>query len=358
MNTSASPTLAVQWFDALHPVPRAATVWFDASRVCVQAGEGAALLDYAEAKLRWPEPLRHGQRQILLPDGGVLACADPAAYDSWLSGSGRRHGLIPRWQQNGWMALLTLALLVATLFAGWRWGVPLGADLAVRWLPEPVDEQVGRRVLDELDRHVLKPSTLTWAQRRAVFDRFAIAVDMALDRRALPKLTPFHLEFRQGGPRFGPNALALPGGTIIVTDEMVRLLEDDPRALVGVLGHELGHVKHRHGMRLTLRASAVGLATTVLVGDFSVALASAPALLAQQSYSRDFEREADDYARTLMRGANVNTAVMVRFFERMQKLHEERGDADHAFAAAFSSHPADEERIAFFKAEGAGAVKN
>lgn len=350
MNPStSSPILAVQWFDGQFPVPRPATAWFDEKRLCVQVGE-AAPRDYAPAKLRWPEPLRRGQRQVLLPDGGVLACADASAYDAWLVQSGRRHGFVPRWQQSGWLALVTLLLLAATLFGGWRWGVPLGADVAVKWMPEAVDDQVGARVMQELDRHLLKRSTLTGAQRRAVFDLLADAIDTSLDRRVLPKLTRFQLEFREGGRQLGPNALALPGGTIIVTDELVRLLlEDNPQALVGVLGHELGHVKHRHGMRLTLRASAVGLATTVLIGDFSIALASAPALLAQQSYSRDFEREADEYAKMVLRGAGIDPAVMVSFFERMKKLHEERGDSDNGFAAAFSSHPADEERIAFFK---------
>lgn len=347
MNAFASPVLAAQWFDGLHPVPRPVTVWFDAGRVCVQADGGAVPSDYAASRLRWPEPLRQGQRQILLPDGGVLACADAAAYDDWLKQSGRRHGLVPRWQQSGWLALLTLLLLVATLFAGWRWGVPVAADVTVKFLPEAINERVGARVLTELDRHWLRPSHLNWTQRRAVFDRFADAVDTALDRRALPKLTRFDLQFREGG-RLGPNALALPGGTIIVTDELVKLLEDQPDAIVGVLGHELGHLKHRHGLRLTLRASTVGLATSVLLGDFSVALATAPAMLAQQSYSRDFEREADDYARTLLRGANIKPAVMVGFFERMQKRRAEEGGDAGGFAAAFSSHPADAERIAFF----------
>ena len=350
MNTTASPTLAVQWFDGLRPVARAATVWFDARRVCVQADGGTAR-DYAAARLRWPEPLQHGQRQILLPDGGVLTCADAAAYDAWLGRSGRRHGLIPRWQRSAQMALLTLLLLVATLFAGWRWGVPAAADTTARFLPAYFDDQVGRRVLTELDRHWLRPSRLTWLQRRTVFVRFANAVNTSLAKRALPQLTEFDLEFREGGPRFGPNALALPGGTLIVTDELVQLLEDQPDALVGVLGHELGHVKHRHGMRLTLRAGAAGLAAGALVGDFSIVLATAPALLARQSYSRDFEREADDYARTLLRGAGIDPAVMVAFFERLQQYRKDRGeDEGGGFAAAFASHPADEERIAFFKA--------
>ncbi|RZI98969.1 MAG: DUF898 family protein, partial [Rubrivivax sp.] len=110
MNACASPILAVQWFDGLHPVARPATVWFDEQRVCLQAGDDAQPLDYSPAKLRWPEPLRRGQRQVLLPDGGVLVCADAAAYDAWLKLSGRRHGRIARWQQHGWLALLTFAL--------------------------------------------------------------------------------------------------------------------------------------------------------------------------------------------------------------------------------------------------------
>jgi len=357
MNTSTSPQLAAQWFDGLHPVPRPVTVWFDAGRVCMQADDGEAPRDYAAKRLRWPEPLRRGQRQILLPDGGVLACADAGEYEAWLKQSGRRHALVPSWQQSGWLAVLTLLLLAATLFAGWRWGVPVAADQTVRFLPEAVDDRVGTQVLTELDRHWLRPSKLSWAQRRAVFDRFADAVDTALDRHALPKLTQFDLQFREGGA-LGPNALALPGGTIVVTDELVKLLEDQPDAIVGVLGHELGHLKHRHGMRLTLRASTVGLATSMLLGDFSIALATAPAMLAQQSYSRDFEREADDYARSLLRGADIPPSVMVDFFERLQKRREESGDRMDGFAAAFSSHPADAERIAFFKAEGQAAPKN
>lgn len=351
MNMTASPTLAMQWFDGLHPVPRPVTVWLDAQRVCVQADD-AAPRDYASTRLRWPEPLQHGQRQILLPDGGVLSCTDAVAYDAWLGDSGRRHGAIPRWQRSTQMALLTLLLLIATLFAGWRWGVPALADTTVKVLPAHFDDQVGRRVLMELDRHWLGPSRLTWLQRRTVFARFANAVNASLKQRALPQLTEFQLEFREGGPRFGPNALALPGGVIVVTDELVKLLEDQPDAIVGVIGHELGHVKHRHGMRLTLRAGVAGLATGVVVGDFSLVLAGAPALLAQQSYSRDFEREADDYARTLLRGARIDPAVMVGFFERLQQHRKDHGDdEDGGFAAAFSSHPADKERIAFFKGE-------
>lgn len=359
MSSSTSPTLAVRWFDGVQPQPLAALAWIAAGRLhlrCETQPDGPALRDYAASRLRWPEPWQHSQRQILLPDGGVLACPDTAGFDAWLHASGRGFGLIPRWQRSRWLVLLTLALLMATVFAGWRWGIPAAADATVSLLPGEMDRQFGQQVLREMDRHWLKPSRLSWRERQIVFDRFADAVDNALDARALPKLTRFHLEFRDGGADLGPNAFALPGGTIVVTDELVRRLQDLPDAWVGVLGHELGHVKHRHGLRLALRSSAAGLATGVMLGDFSVALAGAPALLAQQSYSRDFEREADDYARTLLRGARIDPAVMVRFFERVEawRGEQDHASATHPMAIAFSSHPADAERIAFFKSHGPG----
>ena len=69
---------------------------------------------------------------------------------------------------------------------------------------------------------------------------------------------PAHrIEFRKS--RIGPNAFALPGGSIVITDELVALVDGDAAVVTGVLGHELGHVRHRDGMRMLLQASAVGV---------------------------------------------------------------------------------------------------
>ena len=40
-------------------------------------------------------------------------------------------------------------------------------------------------------------------------------------------------------------ALALPGGIIVVTDDMVNLAANDPE-LLAVLAHEMGHLRGRH----------------------------------------------------------------------------------------------------------------
>ena len=51
-----------------------------------------------------------------------------------------------------------------------------------------------------------------------------------------------------------------------------------------------------------------------------------------------------------MRGAGIDPGVMVSFFERLAQQRAKSGEdlgAD-GFAAAFSSHPADAERVKFF----------
>jgi Zn-dependent protease with chaperone function len=143
----------------------------------------------------------------------------------------------------------------------------------------------------------------------------------------------------------------LPGGIIVVTDDMVELLQGRDDVLVGVLGHELGHVRHRHGMRMVVQAALIGTATSVAWGDFSSVLAAAPAVLGQQAYSRDFEREADADAVRLLRADGLSPDVMTELFARLaaHRKATRQGDDDGGLGISFASHPADAERIRSFR---------
>jgi hypothetical protein len=83
----------------------------------------------------------------------------------------------------------------------------------------------------------------------------------------------------------GANAFALPGGTVVVTDQLLELSPDDA-ALAGVLAHEIGHVEHRHLMRQLISGTVVGVVATLLAGDTSSVMVALPAVLADLSYSR------------------------------------------------------------------------
>ena len=310
------------------------------------------------AEVRWPERTRHGVRIAHFRDGGSAQALDAQAWDRWARASGLRESAVVRAQQNWRGALVAALLLVMLAGAGYRWGVPWLARAVLTVVPASVDRAIGEAVLRSFDGRLLLPSTLDGARQEQLRSAFAQALARTDGRFAR---TTYELRFHanppagtQAGTDLGPNAFALPGGVIVVTDEILELLQGRDDVLIGVLGHELGHVQRRHGMRLLVQATVIGTAAGIAVGDFSSVLAAAPALLGQSAYSRDFEREADADAIALMRADGLSPAVMIELFDR---LATKRGDGAERsrpdLGIALASHPADAERVARFRAAAA-----
>jgi Zn-dependent protease with chaperone function len=143
--------------------------------------------------------------------------------------------------------------------------------------------------------------------------------------------------------------VALPGGHIVITDELLELLKGADDAVLGVLAHEHGHVMRQHGLHAVVRFGLVSAATSVALGDFSALLAGVPALLAHMGYSRDAEREADADAAFVLRAAGRDPAAMVVLFERLAARDAGEGAQRGGPPIAFASHPADEARVRFFR---------
>jgi Zn-dependent protease with chaperone function len=255
-----------------------------------------------------------------------------------------------------WVSGLVLGLVVL-LFSVYQWGLPALAKGVLQITPYVIDERIGALALAQLEAGFVQASELAPAQQETIRQAFGQALS-AQDPTDLP---PWRLEFRKCA--IGPNAFALPGGTLVMTDDMVELVEGDTRVLVAVLGHELGHLRHRHGMRMLVQASALGTIASVLWGDFSWVLATVPTWLAQADYSRQAEREADAYALDVLNAAGISPSAMLTLFNKLKAKREadsvptrEAGtqedgrDVDRWLGIAFSTHPEDAERIAFFQA--------
>lgn len=336
-----SDRLALQWFDGQTAAAHAVVAWLADGQLHLQ-GEGASR-SYAMAAVVWPERQRHGQRQAMLPDGSVLVATDAQAWDAWRAAAGHQDSAVVRAQQSWRGVLVAVALLCGVLFGAWRWALPWAADHAAAWVPTDVQQTLGEATLEQLDARWLTPSKLPEAQAEAIRARFAASVARAFPHGDAPA---WHLVFRQGGKRVGPNAFALPGGTLVLTDELVALLADAPDALQGVLAHELGHVHHAHGLRLVARASAAAAVAGLVFGDATWLLSAAPVLLVQADYSRDFEREADAYALALLHGAGLDATQMALFFDRIAARRASEDEPE--LPIAISSHPSDAERRARF----------
>jgi Zn-dependent protease with chaperone function len=372
---AAPATLAADYFDGQSARAHAVRLSRRGAHLHIQ-GE-AIELDIAARDVRWSERTRHGPRIGHLAGGGALHCRDAQACDAWLRAAGQGESVVVRAQQSWRWVLASTVALVAVLAALWIWGVPGASRLLLLAVPPSVDKALGETTLGTLDQHLTAPSALDPASQQRIRESFARAVQAQAARsgapRTVPAATPAHeLVFRRARDKtgIGPNAFALPGGTIVMTDALVELLDAEPDVLNGVLAHELGHVHHRHGMRMVVQASLVGLLSSVVLGDFSSVLAAAPVLLGQASYSRDSEREADAYCAEFLKGAGLSPAVMMGLFEKLGAARGQRttpsaetrddpNEPAHPQASpsrlgiAFASHPADRERIEFFRAAAA-----
>ena len=142
----------------------------------------------------------------------------------------------------------------------------------------------------------------------------------------------------------GANAFALPSGIVVMTDELVDLAQADEELQV-VLAHEIGHVVHRHSLRMLLQNSATSLLIIGLTGDVSsasVLVAGVPTALVQAKHSRQFENEADDYAYAWMDRNGVPHRYFTDMLERLEKKY---GGAGSGALSWLSSHPSTAERI-------------
>jgi predicted Zn-dependent protease len=99
-------------------------------------------------------------------------------------------------------------------------------------------------------------------------------------------------------------------------------------------------------LRRLLQTAAVSLAATVLWGDTAGLAANVPVLLSALSYSRDMEREADDFALAFLRANGMAPAPLIGLFQELEKL--EGKDRRTGF---LSTHPALGERSRRLPAE-------
>ncbi len=191
------------------------------------------------------------------------------------------------------------------------------------------------------------------AQARAMLDLFtedcdvgpeaqAVLDDLAA-RLAAVSDSPFALEIVLVEATF-PNALALPGGRILVTDDLLDIMET-PEELAGVLAHETAHVARRHAMAAVLREIGYGFVLDLLVGGGSGAgqqIALAGASLDSLRHSRGAEAEADALALGYLQAADIDATGLAQFFERLDAfLAEQDGDdrLDLEYPELLNTHP-------------------
>ena len=328
------------YFDGVSAQPHEVRVEIAGGRMRIA---GAATRDYALRDAEISERLARAPRLIRFSDGSFLQVADQAALDRALRTSGAGAGWVERWQNHWPAALAALLATVAAVALGYAYGLPYFARVTAPLVPPQVEARIGADAMRWLDDHVFAPTRLPADSRARLTARFA---QIAPQAPQSPR--PYRIEFRSG--RIGPNALALPDGTLLITDEIVQLAGSD-EAILGVIAHELGHLRERHLLRRLIASAVVGAAVTLLAGDASGVLTALPATLADLSYSRDMEREADRFASALLRAHDVPLEPLAQLFEAMEQAQalfaarQARSPSAADWTRYLSTHPVNAERV-------------
>lgn len=146
------------------------------------------------------------------------------------------------------------------------------------------------------------------------------------------------------------NAAALPGGNIVLFDELFEAVET-PDELAGILAHEIAHVRKRHVTAALLREFGVGILAAGLGGTTGGNVDGFVAL----SFTRRAEQEADGEAIGSLRRAGISPAPTAAFFKRLDKAEMELGRFEPALAYV-SSHPLSAGRARRFQSAAEGGA--
>lgn len=311
---------------------------------------GAIAKEYAYREVTLAEPFAQAPTVLYFADGArcEVGAGDGQALADAL---GYRKPAVVRWQERWPAALLALVLLIAAGAAIVTWGLPAAAEKIAAALPPSVDRSLGETARRGLEGSLVEPSRLS-EQRIAQVAQILQSVTPATTR------LPIRLMVRSS-PRLGANALALPDGTIMVTDGMILHIlgkadefdEEQQAQLAGVLAHEIGHIEQRHSVRVMARSSLTAAASAALFGDFSAVAAGVPAVVLNSHYSREMESAADGYAIALLREKGISPAPLADLFESLEKV--DKDDPAHGMPrwmtqtlTYVASHPASAERSA------------
>ncbi len=199
----------------------------------------------------------------------------------------RRVGGSERWSYVGWAVLL--GSLAIGVYLGGR---ALAGYLATK-APYSIDQSIGSVAKEQFltgSTQCTNPVVLDAV--REITDRLTSGLDPEFQEVEVYVLEDENV-----------NAFALPGGYVFVLTGLLNELQS-PEELVGVLGHELGHVVERHGIQRLAQNVWFRIILLTVVGDVSGIgdiIAVQGISLAERSFDRGQENESDEFGLELMR---------------------------------------------------------
>ena len=309
------------WYDGISAIRHEGSARWQRGELVLETVDGA-ITSVAPDDLTFAEtqPDRNVYRRRSAPDFRLYLPRDlPPGFASHLP-EGREYG--------GWIDRIGLGK-AAIAFAA------VSAAAVALFLTAP--DWLGPRIPETWERSLGQAMVGDFGGRLCSTPKGDAALAKLLDR-----VDPGDPQVRAGIANIDMvNAVALPGAQVLLFDGLVQQAES-PEELAGVLGHEVGHVRERHVMTALLRQFGF----SILLSGANSGLGDTAFGLAQMGYSRDAEREADEYARARLAESDISPLGAASFFERMA---EKYGDSDDTLFGWVASHPSAGERARLYR---------
>jgi len=290
-------------------------------------------------------------RVIKLPNGARCKIADNNKLDTILQELNIKQSSISKLEKSWKLALASVVFIALFTLFMLTMGANYSASIIANYMPVGTLDSVSKTTLMHLDKKYLHKSNLTIEKKEKIKKLFSTLTN---------NQKRYKLHFRSS-PKMGPNAFALPSGDIVLLDELVML--DNNKKLLGVLGvlaHEKGHVVHRHALKGAIKGTIATAVISYFTGDVSFIASTLPTLLVTTKYSREFEHEADVYAKSELKRLHISSKPLGKLFAKLETYHPKAKESNKTkegnhtlfkMPQWISTHPSTKDRVKFFMQE-------
>ncbi len=272
---------------------------------------------------------------LTFPDGGRFVPSDDALFRKWLYQQ-RSPGVVHRLERHKSGVLLTLLITPLLILAYIYWLLPwASSEIALR-IPTTAEQKLGEHSLEWLQQSGFKPSALPAERQEAIQQLFL----QVMPPQMRQERTPLKLVLMTAPTT--ANAFMLPDGTMVISDDLIKLTTSDD-ALAAVMLHEMGHHAHRHSMQMVVRSSLVALTFMWMTGDVNGigdTLLQSAAFIHEMQFSRTIESEADSWAIAEMQREKRSLLAMEDIYHALQQTTTpEEAETRAGIPEWLSSHP-------------------
>ena len=246
--------------------------------------------------------------------------------------------------------VLIILLIIIMLIIGYRYLFISFSSTLVYLFPHKWEKKIGESTYKTLSKTLLEKSELPEKRITEIKDK-----SQKIFKHSKLYKNP-EIKFNKSNI-LGPNALALPGGPIIITDDLVELLKDDD-LILSVIAHEIAHIKERHSLQQIVEIAGLSSIAWMIFGlDESILeeIVFIGINIWGLKKSRDLEKDADIIALKLLEKTGISKKSFIIAIEKLTNHYctatkiEKSVCMNEEKSGWLSTHPSGAERLKYLR---------